>query len=153
MADTETPEINYEAGLSSEEDPAPQPGSLEEQLLTELQDSYSDADERQTATARLQTLNKKLNEYLLRFIPKGIVPIFVSPAQGDTLVDSEYENATWSEYSSQGELAGVDDNYCRKMESGDWYYPRRNDASESADQVELANCPKFDEETPAEERI
>lgn len=146
MADTETPEINYEAGIDGdeylEEDPAPRPGSLEEQLLTELNDSYTDADDRQTATARLQTLNKTLNEYLVRFIPKGIVPVFVSPAQGDTRVDSDFGAATWSEYSSQGELAGIDDNYCRQMESGDWMYPRRNTANQSGDQVELANCGK-----------
>ncbi len=154
MANTETPEI--EPAIASaidytnrddtneyeEETTQVKPGSLEEQLLTELQDSYTDADDRATATQQVQNLDKQLRAYLTRFIPKGIVPVFVSPAQSDTLVDSEFSAATWSEYSSQGDLAGVDDNYCRKMESGDWYYPRRNNASESADQVELANCGK-----------
>jgi len=143
----ETLEINYEAGVDGdeydEEQPAPRPGSLEEQLQTELQDSYTDTDDRTTAAQRIQNLDKQLRAYITRFIPSGIVPVFVSPAQGDTRVDSEYGTATWSEYSSQGELAGVDDNYCRQMESGDWFYPRRNEKNQSADQVELANCGKI----------
>jgi len=146
MTDAERPEINYEAGIGGDEyiddETAPRPGSLEEQLLTELQDSYTDADDRQNATARIQTLDKQLRAYITRFIPTGIVPVFVSPAQGDTRVDSDFGTATWSEYSSQGELAGVDDNYCRQMQSGDWMYPRRNKANQSGDQVELANCGK-----------
>jgi hypothetical protein len=145
MTEAETPEINYEAGIDGAEDedqPAPRPGSLEEQLLTELQDAYTDADDRATAAARIQNLDKQLSAYITRFIPSGIVPVFVSPAQSDTRVDSGFEAATWSEYSTQGELAGVDDNYCRKMESGDWFYPRRNTANQSANQVELANCGK-----------
>ena len=143
MTETETPEINFEAGVGSEEDedqPAPRPGSLEEQLMTELQDSYTDADNLATAAARIQNLDKQLRAYITRFIPSGIVPVFVSPAQSDTRVDSGFGTATWSEYSSQGELAGVDDNYCRQMESDDWFYPRRNEKKQSADQVELANC-------------
>jgi hypothetical protein len=143
----ETLEINYEAGVDGdeydEEQPAPRPGSLEEQLQTELQDSYTDTDDRTTAAQRIQNLDKQLRAYITRFIPSGIVPVFVSPAQGDTRVNSEYGTATWSEYSSQGELAGVDDNYCRQMESGDWFYPRRNEKNQSADQVELANCGKI----------
>jgi hypothetical protein len=148
MADMETPEINYDTvrddtnEFVEEDGPAPRPGSLEEQLLTELRDSYTDTDDRVSATQKIQNLDKQLRAYLTRFIPKGVVPVFVTPAQSDTRVDSEFGSATWSEYSSQGDLAGADDNYCRKMESGDWYYPRRNTASESADQVELANCGK-----------
>lgn len=145
MTDKETPEINYEAGIGSVEDedqPVPRPGSLEEQLMTELQGAYTDADDRATAAARIQNLDKQLRTYITRFIPSGIVPVFVSPAQSDTRVGSDFGTATWSEYSSQGELAGVDDNYCRQMESGDWFYPRRNEKSQSADQVELANCGK-----------
>lgn len=146
MADTETPEINYtnsdDTNEFVEETNEIKPGSLEEQLLSELRDSYTNTDDRANATQRLKNLDKQLRAYLTRFIPKGIVPVFVTPAQADTRVDSEFSAATWSEYSSQDDTAGVDDNYCRKMESGDWYYPRRNDASESADQVELANCGK-----------
>ena len=145
MTEERTPEINYEAGINSVEDEnqqEPRPGSLEEQLMSELQNAYTDADDRATASQRIQNLDRQLRTYLTRFIPKGIVPVFVSPAQSDTRVDSGFGTATWSEYSTQGELAGVDDNYCRKMESGDWYYPRRNETSQSADQVELANCGK-----------
>ena len=147
MSDVITPEINYEAGVDGgdeydEEQPAPRPGSLEEQLQTELQDSYTDTDDRTTAAQRIQNLDKQLRSYITRFIPSGIVPIFVSPAQNDTRVDSGFGTATWSEYSSQGELAGVDDNYCRQMESGDWFYPRSNTANQSTNQIELANCGK-----------
>lgn len=137
----ERPDINYEAGIGGEdEEPAPRPGSLEEQLMTELQAAYTDEDDRTSANQKIRNLDKQLRTYLTQFIPRGVVPVFVSPAQTDTRVDSEYGSATWSEYSSQGELAGVNDNYCRKMESGDWFYPRRNEKSQSADQVELANC-------------
>lgn len=148
MAEPETPEINYETGRDDaeqfieEDESLPRPGSLEEQLQSELQNAYTDTDVRASATQQIQNLDKQLRVYLTRFIPKGIVPVFVTPAQSDTRVDSEFSTATWSEYSSQGELAGVDDNYCRKMESGDWYYPRRNTADESGDQIELANCGK-----------
>jgi len=140
MTDADKPEIDYEAGVGGmEEISAPAPGSLEEQLMTELQDAYTNTDDRASAAQKIQNLDKQLRAYLTRFIPKGVVPVFVSPAQSDNRVDRQFEIATWSEYSSQGDLAGVEDNYCRKMESGDWYYPRRNAESES-DQVELANC-------------
>ena len=143
--DADTPEINYDAGVGPEiisDMDAGQQGGLEEQLLSELGDAYTDTDERATAAQRLQNLDKQLRAYLTRFIPKGVVPVFVSPAQGDTNVNSEYGAATWGEYSSEGDFVGVDDNYCRQMESGDWYYPRRNESSTSSDQVELANCGK-----------
>ena len=143
--DAETPEINYESGVGPEKSNLlgeSQQGGLEEQLLSELRDLYTDTDERASATQKIQNLDKQLRAYLTRFIPKGVVPIFVSPAQGDTNVNSEYGAATWAEYSTEGEFVGVDDNYCRQMESGDWFYPRRNESSTSADQIELANCGK-----------
>lgn len=131
-------DINDENMVRSTSQPIP--GSLEEQLLSELRDSYTNTDERATAITRLQNLDKKLRSYLTRFIPNGIVPIFVTPAQTDAQINSEFGAATWSEYSTQDDTAGVDDNYCRKMESGDWYYPRRNTVIQTSDQVELANC-------------
>lgn len=114
--------------------------SLESQVLDELNNSYTLEEERLNAAEQLQELDKKLRDYATRFLPNGIVPIMVTPAQQDNTVNSKYSAATWSEYTSQGEFAGIDDNYCRQMESGNWLYPRRNNEAAGGATVELGSC-------------
>lgn len=130
--------IFYDDGKNNKENEV----ALETQVLEMLGESYTTQEERMNAAERLRTLNKELQDYATRFLPNGIVPIMVTPAEKDKEVNSNYGEATWSEYSTQGELAGVDDNYCRQMETGDWFYPRRNNSksADATESVELGSC-------------